>query len=101
MKSIDVFFHLFGGHRSGVVLYNVWPQHGFVALPQYLFFGRCKLSRIEESFVMELGDTSQFGAKPMGDFHLVGIVVFVGIGHWWGTRGGKGHGKVIEFAWIN
>jgi hypothetical protein len=38
---------------------------------------------------MELGDTSQFGAKPMGDFHLVGIVVFVGIGHWWGTRGGR------------
>ena len=50
---------------------------------------------------MELGDTSQFGAKPMGDFHLVGIVVFVGIGHWWGTRGGKDTGKVIEFVWIN
>ena len=50
---------------------------------------------------MELGDTSQFGAKPMGDFHLVGIVVFVGIGHWWGTRGGEGYSKVIEFAWIN
>ena len=82
MKPIDVFFHLFGGHRPGVVLRNVWPQHGFVALAQYLFFGGCKLSRIEESFVMELGDTSQFGAKPMGDFHLVEIVVVVGrIGH--------------------